>query len=119
MKNERDRPTKYTATNWGPRLQIEHRLDEAFVTINESRLLDEECIREIEGALLKLIDSCNNKILLNFSEVQFLSSSFLGILVKVLKQMREKNKELTLTNIDPKILKVFKITQLDKVFNID
>ena len=119
MKNEDNRLEQHPSTNWLPRLQIEHSLDETFVTINESKLLDNEIIKEIEVALLNLIDSrTDSKILLNFSEVQFLSSSFLGILVKVLKKMREKNAELTLTNIDPKILKVFKITKLDKVFNI-
>ena len=119
MKNEPIGPEKYPSTNWLPRLQIEHSLDETFVTINESKLLDTEIIKEIEISLMKLIDSRDEiKILLNFSEVEFLASSFLGLLAKVHTKIRNKNGELTLTNIDPKILKVFKITQLDKVFNI-
>ncbi len=100
-------------------LKIEHSLDETFVTINEPRLLDEEIIKEIQAILLGIVDSGkHNKMLLNFSEVEFLSSSFLGTLIKVLKRIREKNGELTLINIAPQILKVFKITQLDKVLTI-
>jgi len=100
-------------------LKIEHSLDETFVTINESKLLDEAIIKEIQTLLLDTVDSGKrSKMLLNFSEVQFLSSSFLGTLVKLLKRVREKEGELTLTNIEPRILKVFKITQLDKVFTI-
>ena len=102
-----------------PSISIEHSLDETFVTINESKLLDDECIKEMQTVLLEIIDSGkHSKLLLNFSEVEFLSSSFLGTLVKVHKRMQEKNGELTLINIAPKIMKVFKITQLNKVLNI-
>ncbi|MCF7973426.1 MAG: STAS domain-containing protein [Phycisphaerae bacterium] len=100
-------------------LKIEHSLDETFVTINVPKLLDEDVIKEIQTCLLGIVDSGkHHKMLLNFSEVAFLSSSFLGTLIKVLKRVREKNGELTLINIGPNILKVFKITQLDKVFTI-
>jgi anti-sigma B factor antagonist len=101
-------------------LSIEHSLDETFVTINQSKLLDDACIKEMQTTLLDIVETGkHDKLLLNFSEVEFLSSSFLGTLVKVHKRIREKNGELTLTNIAPKILKVFKITQLDKVLNIE
>ena len=102
-----------------PNLKIERSLDETFVTIKESKLLDDESIKEMQSTLLELIDSDrHNKMLLNFSEVEFLSSSFLGTLVKMQKRVREKGGELTLININSKIMKVFKITQLDKIFNI-
>ena len=102
-----------------PNLKIERSLDETFVTIKESKLLDDESIKEMQTTLLELIDSDrHNKMLLNFSEVEFLSSSFLGTLVKMQKRVREKGGELTLININSKIMKVFKITQLDKIFDI-
>ncbi len=101
-------------------LSIEHSLDETFVTIKRSKLLDDECIKRIQTSLLEIVDKAkHDKLLLNFSEVEFLSSSFLGTLVKVHKQIQEKSGELTLINIAPKILKVFKITQLDKILNIE
>ncbi len=102
-----------------PRFKIEQGLGETFVTFTDTQLLDEDCIREIREGLFELVDSGENKkILLNFAEVEFLSSSFLGALVKIHKRLCEKDGEITLINIDPKILKVFQITQLDTVFNI-
>ncbi len=102
-----------------PKLRIERSLEETFVTINESKLLDDESLKEMQTVLMELIDSGeHNKLLLNFSEVEFLSSSFLGTLVKMQKRVREQEGELTLVNINPNIMKVFKITQLDKIFNI-
>jgi len=102
-----------------PKLTVERSLDETFVTINESKLLDDESIKEMQTVLMELIDSGEHrKLLLNFSEVEFLSSSFLGTLVKMHKTVREQEGELTLVNINPTIMKIFKITQLHKVFNI-
>lgn len=102
------------------KIRIEHSLDETFVTIEESKLLDDESIKEMQAVLLDVVNSGkHNKMVLNFSEVEFLSSSFLGTLVKMHKSMQEKGGTLTLLNIDPRIMKVFKITQLDKIFTIE
>ena len=62
-----------------PKLRIERSLEETFVTINESKLLDDESLKEMQTVLMELIDSGeHNKLLLNFSEVlKFLQSSFL------------------------------------------
>ena len=102
-----------------PKVEVEHSLDETFVTIKASKLLDDESIREMQTNLLRIIDSGkHNKTLLNFSEVEFRSSSFLGTLVMLHKKVQEQGGELTLANINPKIMKVFKITQLDRILNI-
>ena len=77
------------------------------------------CQGDVQDALLGIVDvGEQTKLLIDFSNVKFLSSSFLGCLVKVLKRIREKNGQLTLCKIDPKILKVFQITRLDQAFDI-
>ena len=101
------------------RLKVEHSVEETFVTFNDRELLDDASLRELEHQLLDLVsDAKRSSMLLNFSEVEFMSSSFLGLLTKVQKRIRENKGELTLINIDPKILKVFHLTRLDKVFKI-
>lgn len=106
-------------TDGTERLKIERSLDETFVTFNDRELLDNVSLRELEHQLLDLAsDAKRSSMLLNFSEVEFMSSSFLGLLTKIQKRIREKAGELTLINIDPKLLKVFQITNLDKVFKI-
>ena len=58
------------------------------------------------------------KLILNFENVRFMSSAFLGLLVKIHKRVIEMGGHLQLFNLDPKIQKVFEITQLTKVFDI-
>ena len=113
------RPCKKGVNMEQTQLKIERRLGEIMLTITEPKLLDPDCIREMEDALLRVVDTGKyNKILLNFSNVTFLSSRFLGCLVNMLKRIRENKGELTLCKIDPELFRVFQITRLDKVFDI-
>jgi len=66
----------------------------------------------------EMSESKRSSMLLNFSEMKIMSSTFLGLLAKVQKRIQEKRGELTLINVDPKILQVFRLTRLDKVFKI-
>ncbi len=59
-----------------------------------------------------------DKIVLDFQAVEFMSSSALGMLIRFYKRCREFKVRLKLCNISRDILEVFKITNLNKVFEI-
>jgi len=89
------------------------------VTFEEENILEDQQIRKLERALLPVIRKNQQKrLVLNFVKVKFMSSAFLGLLVKVHKRVIEAGGHLQLFNLDPKIQKVFEITQLVKVFDI-
>ena len=101
-------------------LIIQRGIDETFLTFADSQLLDENLIKQIEQEITGIINEENQKnMLLDFSRVEFMSSSFLGLLVKIHKRISEKNGQLKLCNINKKIREIFKITRLDKIFQID
>jgi anti-anti-sigma factor len=89
------------------------------IFIDEVRVVDaaliEQCYREIVEMLEKTEES---NVLLHFGRVAFLSSSALGMLVRVKKKCKEYEVALRLCNISPEIYEVFKITSLDKLFDI-
>ena len=89
------------------------------IAIDEVRLVDEaaleQCYREIVGVLGKTEESY---ALLHFGRVTFMSSSALGMLIRVSKKCKEFKISLKLCNIAPDIREVFKITGLEKVFDI-
>jgi anti-sigma B factor antagonist len=58
------------------------------------------------------------KIIVNLEGVDFLDSTGLGVLVGGLKRLRSHDGDLTLICTQPRILKVFEITGLTKVFAI-
>ena len=100
-------------------INVENGTDVTIVTFEEENILEDQQIRKLERALLPVIRKNQQKrLVLNFVKVKFMSSAFLGLLVKVHKRVIEAGGHLQLFNLDPKIQKVFEITQLVKVFDI-
>ena len=101
------------------KLFIHNTPDETIVTFNDEQILEEEHIRELGDSIMRLVDDPKNQnIILDFSNVRFMSSSFLGLLVKIHKRICERNGHLKLCNIAKNIYKIFEITQLNKIFDI-
>lgn len=101
------------------KIDVENGTDVTIVTFEEENILEDQQIRKLERALLPVVrDNQQKKLVLNFIKVKFMSSAFLGLLVKVHKRVVEAGGSLQLYNLDPKIQKVFEITQLVKIFDI-
>ncbi len=85
----------------------------------DRKILDESNIQEMGRELFGLVDDegCE-KLLLNFSNVEFLSSAALGKLITMDKKVKAKSGALKLCNIRPEIYEVFAITRLNKLFDI-
>ena len=91
-----------------------------FLRVGYQRLLEESQLEQLEKDLLAAIDkSSEERVVLNFAPVQFMSSSALGKLIKLEKKCKEFKVKLKLCSIAPDIREVFKITRLDKVFDIE
>ena len=68
--------------------------------------------------LIQLVDQGQRSILVDLEGVEFLDSTGLGVLVGGLKRVRSHDGSLHLVCTQEKILKVFRITGLTKVFPI-
>src|ERR1700712_2728410 len=108
-----------------PTIQPMHRLnvtdhkDLKVVSFVENKILDEANIADIGQALTALIDSKHNpKLLLDFQNVDHLSSAALGMLINVNQKIKGQSGELRLSNIKAQIYEVFVITKLNKLFRI-
>jgi anti-sigma B factor antagonist len=101
------------------RLTITDHKDIRIVEFTENKILDEANIAEIGQALASLIDAkARPKVLLDFANVDHLSSAALGMLININNKIKQQNGQLRLANIKPQILEVFVITRLNKLFRI-
>ena len=89
------------------------------VQFSDRKILEEFSISEIGEELAKLVDgSAGIKLLVSFKSVDHLSSAALGMLITLNKRVSEAKGKLRLSDISPQIYEVFKITRLNKMFDI-
>ena len=74
-------------------------------------------IEQVTAQLRQFMQESNpNKIVVDFSEVKFFSSQMLGLLVDTWKKIQHDSGILAISGINPDLNRVFKITNLDKIF---
>ncbi|MDA7950201.1 MAG: STAS domain-containing protein [Pirellulaceae bacterium] len=101
------------------RLEITENGEVTVVRFLDRKILDAGNIQEIGEVLFALVENENRtQILLNFAQVEFLSSAALNKLIILDKKLKDHNGNLVLTNLRPEIYEVFVITRLNKVFKI-
>ena len=89
------------------------------VQFADRKILEELSIHEIGEELKVLVDSEPKvRLLLDFASVDHLASAALGMLITLHKNVQARNGTLKLANINKQIFQVFKITRLDRVFEI-
>ena len=106
-------------SNRAPRLKTTRSGGVAIVDLLDKKILDEAAIAQIASELLALAGQADTpRLVVDFANVTHMSSGALGMLITLLKRMREKDGQLRLCNINPSIYEVFAITRLNEVFNI-
>jgi len=102
------------------RLETANVGDVTVVRFVDRRILDEVNIQEIGQELFQLVEQegCT-RLLLNFADVDFLSSAALGKLITLDKKVKAKNGRLKLSNLRPELFEVFAITRLNRLFEIE
>src|SRR5262249_48953353 len=81
--------------------------------------LDEETLDRIHNQLLALADEpSESDLLLDFGNVEYLSSTALGTLVRLHKKLLTGGRHMTVDNLSPQVHEVFAVTRLDKFLDL-
>lgn len=102
-----------------PQISVEYAADATIISFDDEKILEERDVRNLELSLfdvLKQSDGAN--LVLDFTNVKFMSSAVLGLLIKFSKRVYEGGMKMALCGISPKIYEIFKITRLTKIFDI-
>lgn len=101
------------------RITVEDIGDIAVVQFVDKKILDEQNIAMIGDDLFRLVDELGRrKLLLNFSNVEFMSSAALGKLIRLHQRMTQVGGKLVMCAIVKDIMTVFVLTKLDKMLKI-
>jgi anti-sigma B factor antagonist len=103
----------------GSRLRVKQHQDVVQIEFIDRNILDEANIAQIGEEITGIVEAAATpKLLISFASVDHLSSAALGALITINNRVKHRKGQLRLANIDPQIYEVFKITKLDKLFQI-
>lgn len=99
-------------------LEIKTQQDEGVCTLALDGEVDVYTAPKLKEHLVSAIeDGCSN-VIIDMNQVSFIDSSGLGVLVSALRRARERDGAVRIVCDRDNILKIFRITGLDKVFPI-
>ncbi|MEW6413046.1 MAG: STAS domain-containing protein [Candidatus Zixiibacteriota bacterium] len=99
-------------------MEIVMREDDGVMILGLRGRLDLASGAGLKEQVKDLLGKNKNQLHLNLSEVDFINSSGLGVLVSIMKEARLHKGRLTLSNLASYVQEIFEITQLSHIFEI-
>jgi anti-sigma B factor antagonist len=99
-------------------LGIDVRRVDSHAVVDVKGEIDVYTAPKLRENLIELVSEGSYDVVVNLEEVDYLDSTGLGVLVGALKRVKAHDGSLSLVCTQDKILKIFKITGLTKVFEI-
>src|ERR1044072_1603805 len=99
-------------------LKLDHHSEDRLTIVEVEGEIDVYTAPRLRELLIDLVNKGNFHLLVNMEKVDFLDSTGLGVLVGGLKRVRAHDGSLGLVCTQERILKIFRITGLTKVFGI-
>ncbi len=75
-------------------------------------------IKDFKTKLLEVGENVDKDIEIDLSDVDYIDSSGVGVLISLLKRQKTKGKSLNISKVSPKVLNVLKLSSLSEVFNL-
>jgi anti-anti-sigma factor len=91
---------------------------ERIVRFLDPRIIDVTNVEDIKVELLDLPGETPCRWLLDFTGVEYMSSAFIGVLVRFQKRIRKSGGEVILTGVGEPIRRVLLISGITKIFPI-
>jgi anti-sigma B factor antagonist len=89
----------------------------AVVAFKAASISDVEGIAAASKHIKDFVDENRpQKLIFDFGQVRFFSSLVLGVLLEIRSKLAMYNGEVAISAINPRLHKIFRITNLDKIF---
>lgn len=99
-------------------IEVVTRQDVTVVSFNEASIFGLSDVDRVNEELRRFVTRDKpKKMIVDFSGVKFISSQMLGLLVDLWRKMNEYRGVVLISGIVPRLNRVFRITNLDKIFD--
>src|SRR5258707_12847530 len=99
-------------------LKLDHHNKDDIEIVDVEGEIDVYTAPRLRELLIDLVNNGHYQLVVNMEKVEFLDSTGLGVLVGGLKRGRAHDRSLDLVCTQERILEIFRITELNKVFGI-
>ena len=100
-------------------MEINYRTEKSNVlVVDVEGDLDARVAADLKEGLNGKIDEGSSWLLINLTEVPYMDSAGLGVLVSGLKNTNRKSGDLRVYGLQPDVKNIFELTRLNKVFQI-
>jgi len=89
-----------------------------FTVLEVAGEIDVYTAPQLRERLIAVVEGGARQVIVDLGRVEFLDSTGLGVLVGALKRLRVVGGELRLVCAQERLLKIFRITGLDRVFEL-
>jgi len=101
--------------------RIEMNIDKSYtdkdLTVKIEGRIDTITSQELEQSLNEEIDNVNS-LVLDFDELEYISSAGLRVLIATQKKLKAKDTPLTIINVNDTIKEIFRMSGFDKILTI-
>jgi anti-sigma B factor antagonist len=100
-------------------LEVKHMEQEGTDVLQLRGEVDAYTITELKEVMKEIMTKENQEVVVDLEEVTYMDSTGLGVFISALKSAKEHNSELKLINIQDRVYRLFKITGLDEIMDIN
>jgi anti-sigma B factor antagonist len=97
---------------------VSTRAEGPFTVVEVGGEVDVYTAPRLREAVVTAIESGSTRLVIDVDKVVFLDSTGVGVMVGALKKVRSAGGTLDIVCTQPRLLKIFDITGLDKVFGL-
>ncbi len=99
-------------------MTLEHEIQNQIDLIFLNGRIDAQSSPGVNEEIDKVINEGRNKMLINFKDLEYISSAGLRVLITVAKKLNAASGDLVLCSLDEKIYKVFDVSGFTAIFKI-
>jgi len=93
--------------------------EEEILNVLLSGDLDINSVETFKDDILEKYENIDKDVVIDLQELDYIDSTGIGAIMTVYNEVKKKDKVLTVKNANRNIAKLFKITELDKIFNME
>ncbi|MFZ5968728.1 MAG: STAS domain-containing protein [Bacillota bacterium] len=101
------------------KIQTKYKEDENIWVVDVEGEIDIYTANQFKENLINLLNEKSLDIKINCQDLDYIDSTGLGVLIGVLKRLKQEEKNIMIVNPKPNITKLLNITGLNKIFLIE